>query len=176
MSISDEAIKIPSEDDAALTLARPPPHLVFGSRAAKRWEAARTRPPPVPHATPPFGPPKSSRHIPGAPPTPSPPALPAASVVLMPLPPFTTLADVGRIALRAGAAPGDVMGVKLWVNSKRERGDSASGEHTAATEEEDRDKPTGENADFRVDWTLGAVRPVLVSIPHFVNPPAATYS
>ncbi|KAJ7826875.1 hypothetical protein B0H14DRAFT_1243431 [Mycena olivaceomarginata] len=54
------------------------------------------------------------------------------------------------------------MGVKLWVSSKRERGDSASAQHTAATDEEDKDKltskdkPTAENEDFRVDWTLGA--------------------
>ncbi|KAJ7842935.1 hypothetical protein B0H14DRAFT_1020750 [Mycena olivaceomarginata] len=165
LGMKDEPAKIPPEDDdAALTLARPPPSLVFGQRAAKRFEAARASPPPAPHATPP---PKSSRfaethgphpwlkYIPGATPAPSPPALPMASVVLMPLPPFTTLADVSRIALRAGAAPGDVMGVKLWLSSKRERGDSASAQHTAATDEEDKDKlsskdkPTGENEDFR---------------------------
>ncbi|KAF7355695.1 hypothetical protein MSAN_01487300 [Mycena sanguinolenta] len=71
-------------------------------------------------------------------------------VALFGLPPFTTLAEVARIALRTRVTPGDVSVVRLWLSATSTVFEAEDVEHGAQDDE------NGGDVDRRPDWTLGA--------------------
>ncbi|KAJ6544060.1 hypothetical protein B0H19DRAFT_1267367 [Mycena capillaripes] len=126
----------PTEEDLDITptLTGPPPRLVFGRVTAIKHAALPASGAEITRSTPP-----SARD--------------RNSAALLGLPPFVTLSDVGRIALHAGASPGDVIGVQLWVKANRHSSKPENGEGDGNDGVNANDKV---HADTGTKWMLGA--------------------
>ncbi|KAJ6497368.1 hypothetical protein C8R45DRAFT_1093758 [Mycena sanguinolenta] len=139
LASDNDSLKVEIPDDEVV-LTPSPPYLVFGKKTTKFW--ASGLPSTVTNAI--------ESPEPASPsPVETSPEL-RTGVALIGLPPFTTVAEVARIALRTRVTPGDVLAVRLWLRSAPSRVPKAEDEeHVAGVDEKGKD-------DDRPDWTLGA--------------------